>query len=389
MANGSIIFVHGTGVRLAGYLSQFTLAQENAQRAGIALSFVECAWGDPLGIEFQGLSLPDDPTPEQKHRQDEDYAQWAWLFDDPLSELERMTIVDPSVRKPLLPPGAEPAWLTAWNQIQAYQPSEEMRLLLQRAGIDHATWLLAWNKVTGSTSIARLAFERSAHELPEAGKALVRAQVAQLHSEMVDRRLPGPSRRLRDSMVTQLAADWEVTRLSSTSLFGKMIKRVATRLLKRHRNSLSESIAPLIGDVLLYQTHGEAIRTFIRGKIEAATGPVTIIAHSLGGIACVDLLALPDAPKVDRLITVGSQSPLLYEIGALYSLKNGQPLPAGFPKWLNIFDRNDMLSYVAGRLFSPVTDFEVESGQSFPDAHSAYFGNDSTWAEISRFIKAA
>lgn len=389
MAHGSIIFVHGTGVRLESYCSLFTLAQERAQRSGITSTFVECAWGDPLGIEFQGLSLPDEPTAEQKRKQDEDFAQWSWLFADPLSELERMTIVDRSVRMPPLRPGMEPRWLTAWNEIVAYQPTEEMRLLLQRAGIDEATWLTAWNKVTGSTSIARRAFQRSAHELPEAGKALVRAQVAQLHSEMVDRHLPGPSRRLRDSMVTQLNADWELTRLSSTSLFGKMIKRVATRLLKRHRNSLSESVAPMIGDILLYQTHGEAIRKFIRGKIEAATGPVTIIAHSLGGIACVDLLALPDAPKVDRLITVGSQAPLLYEIGALYSLRNGQPLPPGFPKWLNIFDRNDMLSYVAGRLFPSVTDLEVESGQPFPDAHSAYFGNDYTWAEIVEFIKTA
>lgn len=389
MAQGSIILVHGTGVRLAGYRSLFLLAKANAKQANIEATFFECAWGDPLGIEFQGLSLPDDPTPAQQKEQDEDYAQWAWLFDDPLSELDRMTILDSSAptKKPM--PGTQAAWLTAWNRIRAYTPSNEMALILKRAGIDNAVWSIAWGKVTGATSIAKLAFERSAHELPEVGKALVRAQVAQLHSEMVEKHLPGPSRRLRDSMVGQLSADWEVSTLATGNMFAKMIKRVATRLLKRHRNSLSESVAPMIGDILLYQSRGEEIRQFIRAKIDAAPGPVTVIAHSLGGIACVDLLALPGAPKVDRLITVGSQSPLLYEIGALYSLNNRQPLPPDFPKWLNIYDRNDMLSYVAGRLFKGVTDLEVESGQSFPDAHSAYFGNDVVWTKIHKFIKDA
>jgi hypothetical protein len=95
---------------------------------------------------------------------------------------------------------------------------------------------------------------------------------------------------------------------------------------------------------------------------------------------------MPGAPRVERLVTVGSQSPLLYEIGALASLKPGQPLPQDFPPWLNIFDRNDMLSYVASRLFPLAKDFEVESGQPFPDAHSAYFANEQAWAEIGRFI---
>ena len=66
-----------------------------------------------------------------------------------------------------------------------------------------------------------------------------------------------------------------------------------TRVLRRHRNSFSDGAALLIGDVLLYQTHGErrfvnlsAIRSLMRRD------RVTLLAHSLGGIACFDLLAL-------------------------------------------------------------------------------------------------
>jgi hypothetical protein len=113
---------------------------------------------------------------------------------------------------------------------------------------------------------------------------------------------------------------------------------------------------------------------------------VTLVAHSLGGIACVDLLALPDPPPVARLVTAGSQSPFLYELGALTSLKPPQPLPAGFPPWLNLYDRNDFLSYCAGRLWSGVEDREIESGQPFPASHSAYFGNAEGWLAIRAFM---
>jgi hypothetical protein len=141
-----------------------------------------------------------------------------------------------------------------------------------------------------------------------------------------------------------------------------------------------------LGDILLYQARGDEVRQFIRDKIMQAMPPVTVVAHSLGGIACVDLLALPNPPPIGCLVTAGSQSPLLYEIGALSSVKPPKPLPPGFPPWLNFYDRNDFLSYVARRLFPTVTDIEVESGQPFPNSHSAYFGNAAVWQEIREFM---
>jgi hypothetical protein len=99
----------------------------------------------------------------------------------------------------------------------------------------------------------------------------------------------------------------------------------------------------------------------------------------------VDLLALPSPPKVASLVTAGSQAPLLYEMGALLSRKPPEGLPAAFPRWLNIFDRDDFLSYVGGRLFSGVEDFEFQSGQPFPDSHTAYFGDAEIWKKIGSF----
>ena len=71
---------------------------------------------------------------------------------------------------------------------------------------------------------------------------------------------------------------------------------------------------------------------------------------------------------------MGSQSPLLYELGALRSLKRGQPLPSAFPPWINLYDPNDLLSYVAEKLFpGRVNDIKVQSGELPLAAHSAYW----------------
>jgi hypothetical protein len=202
----------------------------------------------------------------------------------------------------------------------------------------------------------------------------------------VNRDQPGPNRALRDALVLRLLDDWHQVVYARSRFFTKLFERAATRILRRHRNEFTDSAALPIGDILLYQSHGVAIREFIRNKIMNASPPVTVVAHSLGGIACFDLLALPDPPPVARMVTVGSQSSFLYEIGALVSLQPPQQLPSGFPPWLNVYDRNDFLSYVAARLFTGVKDLEVESGQAFPASHSAYFGSDEVWTAIRDFV---
>lgn len=387
MVVGTILFVHGTGVRLPRYRSSFEAAKKRALGLKIESKFAECAWGDPLGVEFRGLSLPDAPSEKQLREESEDFARWSWLFDDPLFELDKLTIRDTfGAARPKGPPGRKPEWLTLWEMIRAYQPSPELDLLLKRGGLQDL-WPAAWAMVTGS-EVTRLAYERSTHEPPVASRALAHAVVAELHVMAVDSGLPGPSRALRDSLVRRLLDDWGQVVYAPTDFFINLFKRAATRSLRHHRSGLSEATMLPIGDILLYQSRGTEVRDFIRSKILTATPPVTIVAHSLGGIACFDLLALPDPPDVARLVTVGSQASLFYEIGALSSIKLPQVLPAGFPPWLNIYDRNDFLSYVAARLFGRARDLEIVSGQPFPDSHSAYFSNDTVWEAIRDFAAA-
>jgi hypothetical protein len=385
MAKGTIIFVHGTGVRLKNYKRGFSSAKERAAAAGIQATFTECAWGDPLGIEFDGLSLPDPPSAAQLKREEEDFARWSFLFADPLFELDRLTVRDTKQgAASTLPPGKLAPWEKVWNDIAAYKPSTELELLLARGDLERF-WKDAWSSIVGAPTVPKLAFERSAHEIPEAAGALARAVVAELHVIATAKGSAGPSRTLREKLVARLIADWDQQVYGLGTVFADLLKRATTRMLRAHRNNLSEAISLPVGDIILYQTHGQKIRHFIRSKIEKATAPVSVVAHSLGGIACVDLLAFPKPPNVARLVTVGSQAPLLYEIGALASVARPNPLPKCFPAWLNVYDRNDFLSYAAARLFKNAQDFEAESGQPFPDSHSAYFTNDDVWTKIRKF----
>ena len=109
---------------------------------------------------------------------------------------------------------------------------------------------------------------------------------------------------------------------------------------------------------------------------------MVLIAHSLGGIACVDLLVKTPLSAVKLLIICGSQAPLFYEIGALQSLEFGDipaahRLPGHFPTWLNFYDLRDFLSYVAEPLFAKdrVTDVVVDNRLPFPESHSGYWRN--------------
>jgi hypothetical protein len=383
VVKGTLLFVHGTGVRFREYRRTFGTAQKRAALAGIEENFVECAWGDPLGVVYNGLSLPEPPSERQLRDEEEDFLQWEWLFDGPLLELNNLTIPDPQQLSDPPAPGQKAEWETLWDKVSAYKPTHDLELLLKRGALDQF-WAEAWDLVT-SPDVTTVAFERSARELPEACRALARAVVAQLHVLTVNNGCPGPDRTLRGQIVDRLMSDWKQEVYAPSDALMKFFTRAVTRVMRHHRNELTDSAALPIGDILLYQSRGSEVREYIRTKIANAERPVTVVAHSLGGIACFDLLALPNPPVVDRLVTVGSQVSLLYEIGALFSLKWPQQLPDEFPPWLNIFDRNDFLSYVVNRLFPGVREVEVYSGQGFPESHSAYFVNDQVWASIRDF----
>lgn len=157
--------------------------------------------------------------------------------------------------------------------------------------------------------------------------------------------------------------------------------------LRQKQEAVAEPLHRMIGDILLYQTRGDAIRAYVRRRIleSAGAGPIVVAGHSLGGVAAVDVLAAEDLrAQVRLLVTLGSQAPLLYEVGALHSVATGRPLPLHVPPWLNIYDSADFLSYVGEGVFGPerITDLEISNGRVPWRAHNAYWDNPQVWAAI-------
>jgi hypothetical protein len=179
-----------------------------------------------------------------------------------------------------------------------------------------------------------------------------------------------------------------------TNVMAGAVKRIGTYKARRERRALTDASYAAAGDILLYQKDGAEIRGFIRKQIVDAQGELIVFAHSLGGIAVVDLLAMEDlSTKVKGLVTIGSQAPFLYEIGALRSLRCDKhardQLPGHFPKaWINFWDPNDFLSYAGESVFGPqcVKDVMVRSKLPFPDSHSAYWDQVAVWEQIRDFF---
>lgn len=348
-----------------------------------------CLWGPELGARLQlgGASIPDfsnEVKPDASAQNE--LGLWELLSIDPTFELRQLAYA-PNARVPAPPSPqslkfpAEVAKLGERKDIQA--------LLSSIPGADF--WPDVFASIAASNELSGAV--RSVNRIDGNLRAAVaRACVATWRQRLLDWQQVclsvGSRNNLIDLLVDALggreqgaASSWILRALLNAA------SRWATGS-RRKREIVFSATYPLPGDVLKYQSRGQPIRDFIERRIDECGSNVTIIAHSLGGIACVDLLAIKSKPAVTQLITVGSQVPLLYELGALKSLEPGQPLPEFFPRWLNVYDRNDMFSFLAEPVFKgQVEDLEIQSGLPFPDAHSGYWEAPKFWHQIKPWLK--
>ena len=406
----TLLFVHGTGVRRAGY--EETLAEIRDQVKEWPGTRVEgCLWGEEHGVKLRGLgaSVPTfDATRalEEDAEAEPELARWTLLYRDALGELRLLAIAaGPS---PDVPIGGEPGQAVI-DDVDAFDRPERVtpRLheLLTAAGLrnvfDEARGWVITHEAT------RDALGSAIEPFSEFRYAVARAIVAEA---IARRREQGHEpdvvidNELRDGICDEIVEAIGHGDRGLVSRLGKQALRLAASVgvpaaaslgtfgASMYRGRLTDRSALAVGDILLYQAHGEAIRGAIAGAIKAAEPPVVVVAHSLGGIAAVDLLVLDKASRkaVFRLVTVGSQAPFLYELGALVSLKFGAKLPEDFPPWLNLYDLRDFLSYVGMHqdLFGgQIVDKQIVSNRPFPGSHGAYWKNPETWKAIGEFLK--
>jgi hypothetical protein len=404
---GTLLFVHGTGVRKTGYERNLERIRVGCANEGLgAITLEGVPWGDEVGIstELVEETLPaaaaraaiGGPTPE-----DEAAAKWAILLEDPLFELR------------IAAEGTKPP--TGGIRVGSIAPEQELvdavgsvasataSLDLGPAGISAEELSEAATAVAGSEELAAAAAAAAVSDAarPEFADAAARAIVAQVlaayRASPPDEAPPlAYSAPIRDDLVDQIAnLIAPATTRGVGAWLGKRVGRfvapVATSVIEARRTRISVGSMPFLGDILHYQKRGEDIRKMVREAIDGVSQrPLVVLGHSLGGIVLVDLLTQEQAPKVEALVTVGSQSPLFYAIDALDRIRRHEagPEPAPFAPWLNIYDRADILSFVAGRVFpgiKKIQDEEIASGVPFPSAHSAYFHQPKVFQLIRAF----
>lgn len=410
---GTIVMVHGAGVRAAG-IKQLR-QQVTAGIAGVdALAgyiLEMCEYGPNVGAAPAGVAetLPKEITARAigaEPSEDElEAARWSLLFDDPLFELRLAGVRLPAASTgvviggplpseqsrqailrlatmPELPPAESGITREAFaDAVGAVANSPELRDAASAVGSPNDADLVAISaRAIAATIIAPYRLSEPGTQPPMVANGTVRDAFV----DAVADRIVALSER-------SLVSDW-----LKKSIAGFVAKR-ATAIGVEHRLAAQQGASPVVADVVHYLRRPVDMADFVRRSLASATPPVVAVGHSLGGIILVDVLSMPDHPRVDLLVTVGSQSPILFAYDALGRPRNGdasrQPYAADrppFTPWLNIYNRNDFVSFKAGDIFRnelsaptlDIVDAELHLPHSFPDAHGDYWTDKRTFEFI-------
>lgn len=390
--NGALLFVHGTGVRAAGYVSTLQTIERQVRRHGLSWAVHGSFWGEVEGAKLRigGRSIPGYATSggTQPTEADQVLALWAVLYTDPWYELRLLR------HRPVGGPvglGQQPPAAALRRAIEQYEPSPALISEFADAGLD--VYLPEALAAIRAAPELRDAIQTAPADPVEHRRAIARAVVAAAVVSAQDAGQPAVDGATRDALVLRLTTELHGDGLGVSEFLLRPVKGMAARLVTRKlvgdRGSITDSASPAAGDILRFLSAGHGARAFIRRAIvDLAPSPVFLLAHSLGGIMCADLLVREHVANVAGLITIGSQSPFLYEIGAFPALAHPDPLPEHFPPWLNVYDRRDVLSYLGSGVFGGgVRDVEVDNGQPFPQSHSAYWTNPAVWAAVDGFVR--
>jgi hypothetical protein len=391
----TVVFVHGTGVREPRHRALVGQITERLAAVRPDVKVTSCYWGGTHGatLRAHGASVPEYETTREVpfdswEQPADDVDAWSLLYSDPIWELRLGTRAAARSAVHEAPPDQEQLGqdLARWAR-ELVHDDAHLRELVDAAGLSGQLLPAVDTVLSDEDCQDALYLLAGDDSLPY---LLVRAFVAEATRRLDEPGqtpppLDGPSRdRVVDYATNVLSSAIGGTapgehRSAAESLLaaiGRLGVRLGARAVERRRGALTDAVFPMAGDVLVYLARGSALRSFIAEHVAAAEKPVTLMGHSLGGVASVDLVASQPEPGVRLLVTVGSQAPFLHELGALPSLLNGASLPDEFPPWLNVYDRRDLLAYIGERIFpGRIRDVAVDGRQPFPHAHSAYWSN--------------
>lgn len=399
------VFVHGTGVRRERFDELFRSVAAGLHTRFPGAEVEPCYWGDEFGAALSagGASVPGlRPVEAAEIEDDPGTAEWLLLLTDPVCELRVLAELGSEGDDAGFGlPGVQSAGEAVGNRLRELPRSldsdDQLAVLLTETGlIDSYRYAVDVVSDADEFRDACLAADDDA-SAAELVLLTSRAVVAFMLAEAQDTALcTGDERdRIVDVLSERLGGTARGVLMRTAGVLLKLGQRLMTQsLIDRKRGEVTSDKASEVGDILRYQARGRHLRVHLEQVIASSPEPPVLIGHSLGGIALVDTLALAaqrqPALPVRLLVTVGSQAPFLHELGALAGLEPGAALPSGFPDWLNIYDRRDLLSYLAEPVFpkdARVTDHEVRSRQPFPVSHSAYWRLDPVFDRIAEALR--
>lgn len=406
----TVLFIHGTGVRERAFATTYDRIEKGLAKVRPDIRVERCYWGE-IGARLQadGKSFFFDPPEPGETRsaeeasgcargrdgvpeEEKELARWARLFEDPLFEIRLRQIAKPASVNPFGRPLPE--------RVLELPGKPEVAAELASSGLTDAFAAAVQWVVSSGEFVSVFGSSAVQDGITEAmiSRALVARCLAAVAADGVE--LTGEE---RDRLCSAVIAGFGAPDYTIADDLGDLAKNLAFRagepwLRHRRRTFIRES-----GDILLYQARGGAIRGFVRRRIQKMAGPVVLLAHSLGGIVAFDLLAgshpagshparshPAGLEQVRMLVTVGSQVPLLYELGALScGLSYPMALPETFlPRWVNVYDRRDLLAYAGAELFGRrCHDIPLDTGTPFPTAHGAYWGKDALYQRLATVMQ--
>jgi pimeloyl-ACP methyl ester carboxylesterase len=171
---------------------------------------------------------------------------------------------------------------------------------------------------------------------------------------------------------------------------GAVIGEFAGRINSYLRTQVLPSITEYTGDVLVYQRQQITIQQRIWDAIDSLQSdfgtpnkPISVLAHSLGGIVALDAVLRTDRPLfIKTLITFGSQ-PSFFEVmdprAALGKFSPDHPvsLPATIGSWINYWEPMDVLAFLQG------TVFRLHSGDAPEDKEVQHLASSGLWTHSS------
>ena len=398
-----VVFVHGITVREDRFNSLLDDVRDGLKEAKSPLPVEGCYWGD-LGstVGRRLLSIPGVAAGARDIAEARVAATAATVE----AQLLALLLDHPTLELVMLrdPQGLDP------DGLERIPKSVEERDITLHAAAPRIAVALEQDPVIRANVQGRLTADAATRIVTEAYRHATRTDRALTAADLIDpltrcltaalyRETADPADTL-DSTFSWTAVDAAVQALLERELGGDRSLRsfAKDRALStftfalRHglRERLMGGMAVFMGDVFVYLAKREEILGQLAAKVEAAVradpdNPLWLIGHSLGGIICYDYCCRT-ALAVERLVTVGSQVGMFAELGAIAigaPRQNGKIETA--PKigaWINIYDLDDVLSFVAQPIFTRVQDIEVDTDAPFPISHSEYWKRGDVFAKL-------